>query len=1052
MRRLRKRLFLLAGVIISAVFGAVIARHFIQNESASAESGTVTSYQQHTNGITTIGLFQVNGSDAWCFEHDKTSPSMGTSMETLGGYPTLVTSSSSERDQLLFKIMYYGQAGGYGQIPIAMASSYVFTEHRSPSSLYSSLHDTGNPLTAQNLLDYATSAALPAGMNYLYLWYSPSNSALQTLGQYAHEEGQTVTVTKIWKDNSNAYGTRPTTIRVHFYVNGSDSGYYYDLTGTGDTWTQNVLLSLSGTISLVEDAVAGYRASVNGTTITNTLTDTTSISATKIWKDNSNAYGTRPSSLTFNVLQNGNNYSTLTLTGSGDTWTGTKTGLPMYDANGVRYVYTLMEPLVGSYSSSRSGNTFTNTLGGTTSVTVTKVWSDYNNADNTRPGSITVRLLRNNATYDDHTLTGTGNTWSYTWSNLPLYDANGVRYTYTVAEPTVPNGYTRSQSGNTITNTYQATTSISVTKNWVDWSNKNNTRPTNVSIDLMRNNSKLKTVTFTGTGNSWSYTESGLEKYDANGNLYTYTWKENSVPSGYTMSQNGNTITNTASNSTSTTVTKAWKDNSNAYSTRPTSVSVDLLRNGTRVKTVTINGTGNNWTHTENGLEKYDADGNLYTYTWRETSTPGNYYMTQEGNVITNTLIGFTELSMNKVWVDNNNRYNTRPTSIEFEILRNGSVFKTVTLSGSTNNWSHTEENLAKYDSDGVEYTYTVREKTNLNDYVKSQSGNTITNTLTMATAVRGQKIWVDNSNAYRLRPSSVTLKLYKTLDGETKKTEVSATPTWQKQGDTWSYEFANLPLYENGIKVSYSVSEVLPENYKNKISGFDVTNTLYGKVEVSGTKTWKYNGAPNRVRPAKITVVLLQNGTKYQEKVLTEDDMTTSDNEEDSAVWEFVFEDLDKYDENGVLYEYTIEELEVDQFETIIEETDITNTYKPDLVDIHVDKVWLNDSEADRPGKIDVELIRDGEVIETVELNNETGWEYDWEDLDSNYEYTVHESYQIPGYYPGATKGDVEHGFTIENKKIPKNPKTFDGVGVAGVVLAASTVAGAAITIRKRR
>jgi hypothetical protein len=162
-----------------------------------------------------------------------------------------------------------------------------------------------------------------------------------------------------------------------------------------------------------------------------------------------------------------------------------------------------MEPLVGSYSSSRSGNTFTNTLGGTTSVTVTKVWSDYNNADNTRPGSITVRLLRNNATYDDHTLTGTGNTWSYTWNNLPLYDANGVRYTYTVAEPTVPNGYTRSQSGNTITNTYHATTSASVTKNWVDWSNKNNTRPTNVSIDLMRNNAKLKTVTFTGTGNSW---------------------------------------------------------------------------------------------------------------------------------------------------------------------------------------------------------------------------------------------------------------------------------------------------------------------------------------------------------------------------------------------------------------------------------------------------------------------------------------------------------------------------------------------------------------------
>ena len=36
---------------------------------------------------------------------------------------------------------------------------------------------------------------------------------------------------------------------------------------------------------------------------------------------------------------------------------------------------------------------------------------------------------------------------------------------------------------------------------------------------------------------------------------------------------------------------------------------------------------------------------------------------------------------------------------------------------------------------------------------------------------------------------------------------------------------------------------------------------------------------------------------------------------------------------------------------------------------------------ESGRPGKIEVELLRDGEVIDEVELNNETGWEYDWED-----------------------------------------------------------------------
>jgi hypothetical protein len=71
---------------------------------------------------------------------------------------------------------------------------------------------------------------------------------------------------------------------------------------------------------------------------------------------------------------------------------------------------------------------------------------------------------------------------------------------------------------------------------------------------------------------------------------------------------------------------------------------------------------------------------------------------------------------------------------------------------------------------------------------------------------------------------------------------------------------------------------------------------------------------------------------------------------------------------------------------------------------------------------------------------------------MDPNYDYTVEESYQIPGYYPVVTVGDVENGFTIENRKIPKNPKTLDNIGAAGVILGASIAAGAVIISRKRR
>lgn len=1148
MRRVRKRLLMFVGLAAVILSGAVLAWNLVQNNSVLAESGSVTGYQQHTNGITTIGLFEVNGAQAWCFEHDKTSPSIGTAMETLSGYPTTITTASSARDQLLFKIMYYGNANGYGDIPIAMASSYVFTEHRSPSSLYSSLHETGNTLTAQDLLDFATTAPLPAGTNYLYLWQSPSNPSLQILGQYGHEDGQTVTITKIWRDNSNAYGTRPSSVRIHFYVNNAYAGYY-DLTGTGNTWTQNIALG-SGTVTITEDAIAGYSASYNGLSVTNTLSDTTSFSATKVWNDHNNEDGSRPTSVQLQLLQNGSVYETASVTGTGNNWVKNWTNLPKYDANGVLYTYSVNEANVpAGYTKSQSGNTITNSHDVTTSISVTKQWRDNSNAYRTRPANIQIEILQNGSVFRTETLTGTGNAWSATYSGLPKYNNSGTAYTYTVRERSTPSGYVSSQSGNTITNTlsdttslavrkiwddvnnadgmrpssltiellrndvhyrnvtltvaqngnessttvgdlpvydengvkytykfvepntplgyamtqvddytirnsYRGITSSTVTKVWEDWSNKNGLRPASVTMDLLRDGEVVKSVRLSGDSNSWTHTENNLVKYKDDGTEYVYTWRESGGLPNYRMSQNGNTITNTLDAKTSTTVTKNWKDNLNAYGTRPQSIVMQLMRNNTMIGIYDMTGssTEDHWTLTVDDLDKFDTNGNAYTYRWEEErGAPNGYRQSQQAdNEITNTLTGTTSISMNKVWVDNNNKYSTRPSSVVFEVLRNGVPYRDVTLR-EDGNWTATASGLPMYDSDGVKYDYTVREKTNVANYTASQSGNTITNTLSALMAVRGRKIWKDNSNAYGFRPTDVALKLYKTLDGHTDRTEVTATPTWNKNGDSWDYVFNNLPMYENGVLITYSVTETVPSNYRNAIDGFDITNTLFGKVEISGTKTWKYNGAPDRARPTEITVVLLRNGIEYKTQTLTEDDMTGSDEEADTAVWEFKFSDLDKYDANGVQYEYTIQELEVSQYETTITETDITNEYAPDLVDIHVDKVWLNDNEDDRPGSIEVELLRDGEIFETVELDKETGWSYDWTDLDSNYEYTVKESFQIPGYYPGVTKGDVEHGFTIENKKIPANPQTFDSIGAAGAVLAGSTIAGAMV-VRKRR
>lgn len=72
--------------------------------------------------------------------------------------------------------------------------------------------------------------------------------------------------------------------------------------------------------------------------------------------------------------------------------------------------------------------------GGTVDRKVLKVWKD-DGAEDARPESITVQLLRNGKVYDTVTLSGK-NRWSYTWNGLSKDD------TWQVVEADVPEEYT----------------------------------------------------------------------------------------------------------------------------------------------------------------------------------------------------------------------------------------------------------------------------------------------------------------------------------------------------------------------------------------------------------------------------------------------------------------------------------------------------------------------------------------------------------------------------------------------------------------------------------
>ena len=66
-------------------------------------------------------------------------------------------------------------------------------------------------------------------------------------------------------------------------------------------------------------------------------------------------------------------------------------------------------------------------------VPVTKVWDDDSDRDSLQPASIQVQLYADNSAVGDPVTLNAGNTWSYTWENMPV-NANGQAIAYTVLE------------------------------------------------------------------------------------------------------------------------------------------------------------------------------------------------------------------------------------------------------------------------------------------------------------------------------------------------------------------------------------------------------------------------------------------------------------------------------------------------------------------------------------------------------------------------------------------------------------------------------------------
>lgn len=89
----------------------------------------------------------------------------------------------------------------------------------------------------------------------------------------------------------------------------------------------------------------------------------------------------------------------------------------------------------------------------------------------------------------------------------------------------------------------------------------------------------------------------------------------------------------------------------------------------------------------------------------------------------------------------------------------------------------------------------------------------------------------------------------------------------------------------------------------------------------------------------------------------------------------------------------------------TVNAKYDTTPIPDENTINLKVIKVWEDQGhEKDRPKEVIVQLLRDGEVYDTVTLNAENDWRYTWADLDEGYSWTVVEK-EVDGYTVAVTQ-----------------------------------------------
>ena len=554
------------------------------------------------------------------------------------------------------------------------------------------------------------------------------------------------------------------------------------------------------------------------------------------WADEDNYEGKRPESVTMTI---GDGESSVVLN-EDNGWTGAAEAA---DSNWA------IEDLSGlGYTASTSGTdvkvvTYTLPPVEKTFLNASVVWDDGNNAAGLRPDSVRVNLLADGKLFRAPETAKESNEWTVSWKNLPrTREKSTEQIVYSIEQADLSDAYETKVEGAVITNklkTGKLTLQASLSG-----------VPEGADVSSLR-----LTVSGPNPGMPVTLTYAQLTggTYDF-GDVVpgAYVLQENNADSlveGYVMdpagSKVGDAVYVKAGESKTLSFSYAWKEPEEEEENADPMAEVngltfEIIGPDSRLPiTVTYadftNGRYelNDLVPGEYAVIERNPEGLVRAYSLTSDSVTGmaltvgkdgataallNRYVpaptpTPDAEVI--------DIPVAKIWNDNNDKDGNRPDSVTVHLYANGVLNETRVITAA-DGWTATFTEKPRYDENGEEIVYTVNEDP-VEWYVTGIDGWFITNTYKPeVTSASVQKVWDDQNNARKIRPTSIAVTLLPT--GEV---------FVLNEANGWSLVKNDLPTRINGEPVTYSWAE-------QETVGYVLTGT-----SVQGSATVFTNRAP---------------------------------------------------------------------------------------------------------------------------------------------------------------------------------------------------------------